>query len=401
MIFRYGQGWVPQEEAEDGTQGGAGGGGDGSGVAPDDGVIVEDAGTGNEGDGVAPGDKTGAGAAPKDGEPKDMLDAITKGLEKTAPKVDDEAKKAADAAAAAQEKHPNGAAKKNEKGEDLDPEGKVVQKQAPKAKTSAELALSKEQLAALRPESRARFQEVITTLKARETEIATLTGQIKPLTEARDSIMSVLEETKTTADQLSAYLEFNRLLQSNDPKDIEDALQIVERQRVALYKALGREPEGGDLDLLADFPDLQGDVAESRLTRERALELANGRREKAANEQRSQRQNAQHQTLEQRKQVADKAVKDIEAWTAGLGKSDIDFKAKEKDLLDQVDEVFKTYAPEKWLDTLKLLYKGIKVTKQAAQQTLRGEQPLRPSGAKPGAKAPQDMYEAMWGTGKG
>jgi hypothetical protein len=330
-----------------------------------------------------------------------MLDAITKGLEKTAPKVDgEEAKKAADAAAtaaAAKEKHANGAPKKNEKGEDLDPEGKVVPKQAPKAKTSAELALSKEALAALRPESRARFQEVITTLKARETEIATLTEQMKPLAEARESIMSVLEETMTTPDQLSAYLEFNRLLQSQDPKDTERALDVVERQRTALYKALGREPAGGDLDLLADFPDLQGDVAESRLTRERALELANGRREKAANDRRAAQQREQQQSAGQRKQVADKAVRDIEAWTAELGKSDIDFKAKEKDLLDQVDEVFKTYGPEKWLETLKLLYKGIKVTKQAASQPRRGEQPIRPSGAKPGAKAPQDMYEAMWG----
>lgn len=393
MIFRYGHGWVPQEEAEDGTQGGVGGGG---GVTAGDGAVVEDA--GGDGDGVAPGDKPGAAATPKEGEPKDMLDAITKGLEKSAPKVDDETKKVAEAAAAAKaEKHPNGTPKKNEKGEDLDPEGKIVPKQA---KTSAELALSKEQLAALRPESRARFQEVITTLKARETEIAALTGQIKPLAEARESIMSVLEETKTTSDQLSAYLEFNRLLQSNDPKDIEDALQIVERQRVALYKALGREPEGGDLDLLADFPDLQGDVTESRITRERALEIANSRREKAANDRRTQQQNAQHQSLGQRKQVADKALKDIETWTAEISKNDIDFKAKEKDLLDQVDEVFKDHPPEKWLSVLKLLYKGIKVTKHAASQTPRDEQPIRPSGAKPGAKAPQNMYEAMWGAGK-
>jgi hypothetical protein len=49
---------------------------------------------------------------------------------------------------------------------------------------------------------------------------------------------------------------------------------------------LGREPAGGGIDLLADFPDLQQKVAEAQLTREDALELAHSRRDKAARERR-------------------------------------------------------------------------------------------------------------------
>jgi hypothetical protein len=41
--------------------------------------------------------------------------------------------------------HANGKPKKDEKGEALDAEGKVVQKQAPKVKTAAELDLKPEQ----------------------------------------------------------------------------------------------------------------------------------------------------------------------------------------------------------------------------------------------------------------
>jgi len=397
----FGEWWNLREEEGDGTEGAAAGsetpadqpGSDGNrgGQSPDGAPADADAGT---------GEGAGAGDKAKLGEPKDMLDAITKGLEKTAHKVEDKpAKKpendaAAAAAKAAADKHPNGTPKKNEKGEALDPAGKVVPKQA---KTAAELDLKPEELKTLGPKAQARFQEVISTLKERETAIAQLTESNKTLGEARDSIVSVLEETHTTPDQLSAYLEFNRMLQSNDPKEVEHALEIVERQRAALYKVLGREPAGGDLDLLAEFKDLQDDVSESRITRERALEIANARRERAVNERRGEQQRTQQQTAEQRKQVSEKAVKDIETWTAGLAAKDIDFKDKEKALLEQVDEVFKTYAPEKWLDTLKLLYRGIKVTKQAASQPGNGNQPIRPSGAKGGTKAPQNMFEAMWG----
>jgi hypothetical protein len=45
------------------------------------------------------------------------------------------------------------------------------------------------------------------------------------LTEARDAILGVMQETKTTPDQLSGYLEFNALLQSSNPKDLEEALR--------------------------------------------------------------------------------------------------------------------------------------------------------------------------------
>lgn len=403
MRFIYGQGWAHifdetnGEGDDNGAGGGAAGAGDAGGGADDD--AGADAGAAGAGAAAAKGDGKGGAAAA--GEPKSMDEAIKIGLEKTAPKVEKtEEEKAAEAtAAAAAGKHANGTPKKNDKGEDLDEAGKVVPKAAPKTKTAAELQLSKEQLAALRPESRGRFAEVITTLKARETEIATLTEQMKPLAEARDTMIGILEETKTSSDQLSAYLEFNRMLQSTDPKELESALGMIEAQRTALYKVLGREPEGGGVDLLADFPDLKEKVAEAHMTREAALEVAAARRQRAAAEQQGQQQRTQQQSQQQVAQARENAVKEITTWCGGLATKDIDYKAKEEKLLEQVDEVIKTYPPNQWLATLKLLYTGIVIQKQAAAPN-KGNQPLRPSGAKPGAKAPQNMFEAMWGAEK-
>lgn len=295
--------------------------------------------------------------------------------------------------------HANGAPKKNDKGEALDDKGQVAKPAAaPKLKSAAELDLKPEEKKGLHAKTQARFAEVIGALKTHEGTIAKQNDTIKTLGEARDAILGVLEETHTTQDQLSAYLEFNALLQSTDPKDLEAALQMVEQQRAALYKVLGREPKPGDLDLLSDFPDLKKQVDEDEITRAAALEIAKGRRERSARDTESQRQQqqqrSQQQTLEQRKQAGDTALKGIEQWTAGLAKSDLDYKAKEDKLLAKLDGVLKSYPPNQWLPTLQLLYEGIEIQKTDTGGS-RQERPLRPSGAVPGAKAPNSMLDAI------
>lgn len=394
--FLFGRGWVFCDETngEGDGNGAAGGGETGTDDAGGDDIVGDGEVLEGDADGATDGGDVDGAAA----KPKDMQEAIKQGLAKLAP-VDEAAKKKADddaaaAAAAKVEKHANGAPKKDAKGQDLDETGKVVPKQAPKAKTSAELQLSREQLAALKPEARARFQDVIGTLKTREAEIATLNERMKPLEEARASITGVLQETNTTSEELSAYLEFNRLVKSNDPKSLQNALDIVEEQRTALYQALGKEPAGGGIDLLAEFPDLKQKVAEAQITREDALEIANGRREKATRDAQAQQRGRQQQSAQQVQQGRDNALQGIDAWVKQIAASDIDYKAKEAKVIDQVDEVIKNYPPDKWLPTLKLLYQGITITK-AAPQMKRNEQPLRPSGAKPGAKAAATMEEAI------
>lgn len=336
----------------------------------------------------------GLGYAKKPGEGGD--DEAAKAAAKK--KAEEEAAAAAAAGKETETHYANGKPKKNEKGEDLDDKGQVKAAAAPKAKTSTELALTKEQLAVLKPEARARFQEVISTLKAHEGTIAKQTETIKNLGEARDAILGVMEETHTSQDQLAAYLEFNALLQSKDPKDLESALQMVEDQRTALYQALGREPEGGGVDLLADFPDLKEQVENEDITRKAALEIAKGRREEARRQaearQQQDQQRTQQQTEAERKKAGEKALGEIQSWTAGLEKSDLDYKAKEDRLLPQVQGVLKEYPPHLWLPTLKRMYEGIVIQKPATTGD-RQQRPLRPSGARPGAPAPASMQEAI------
>lgn len=294
--------------------------------------------------------------------------------------------------------HANGKPKKDEKGQALDDKGQVVKQAERKVKTAAELELKPEERKALGTKANIRFGELINTVKAHEQARAKDGETIKVLTEARDAILGVMQETGTSQEQLGAYLEFNALLHSQDPKDLEQALSMVEAQRAELYKALGREPKGGDLDLLADFPDLKKQVDEDEITREAALEIAAGRRDKAARNAAAQRQQHQQrseqQSADQRKKDSEAALAEIDKWTASIAKSDLDYKAKEDKLLAKLDGVLKNYPPNKWLETLKLLYDGIELPKTTV--TTGGDtKPLRPTGARPGAKQPATMEEAI------
>lgn len=396
MRFVFGQGWTHFADQTDGQDGN----GDAGGAAVEgEGTQVVDQG-GGEDDGAA-GGEGGAGEVKEDA-PKSMEEAIARGLEKTAPKKAEEPGETKEKKPAAGQQETethwaNGKPKKDAQGNELDDKGQVTKKsEAPKPKTAAELDLKPEERKALGQKAQQRFSEVITTLKAREAEIATLTETVKPLREARDTIMSIMQETNTSNDALAAYLEFNRLLQSTNPKDLEAALGMVEAQRSELYKALGREPAGGDIDLLAEFPDLKEKVADATITREDALEIANARRERAAADARDREQGQARQSAAQVKQAQDNALGEITNWTKKLAAEDIDYKAKEARLLDQVEDVIKTYPPKLWLTTLQRLYQGIVIQKSAPAHP--DKRPVRPTGAKPGAKAPQNMYEAMWGS---
>jgi len=399
--FIFGRGGVLQDETDGETAGGGA-------AAADAGAAGGDIPGGGEAAGAGKGEAYPAGGDKgNDKAPVDMKAAIDQALGykggvdgKPVGDKPEEGKggKLEGGGKESETHYANGKPKKNEHGEVLDPEGKVVKSAVPKLKSAAELDLKPEEKKALHSKTQARFAEVITTLKAHEQTLSKQAGEAKVLREGRDAILGVMKDTNTTQDQLSGYLYFNQLLQSGNPKDLESALQMVERQRLGLYKALGREPEGGGLDLLADFPDLKKQVEEEEITRAAALEISGARREKAgrdaAAQRQQQQQRTQHQSVEQNKQAGEKALKEIGEWTAGLAKTDLDYKAKEDKLLVKLDEVLKEYPPNKWLSTLKLLYDGIEIT-NAAPAGGSQNRPLRPSGAKPGAKAPASMLDAI------
>lgn len=265
---------------------------------------------------------------------------------------------------------------------------------AAKPKDLKALELTPEEKKAMAPKTAARYQEVLTAVKTERAAREAAEAKVQGLAEARDAIVSVLKETNTSDDDLAQLLEYNRLTKSGRPEDLDAALKVVNSQRLALLKALGRP--GDDYDPLQDpaNKDLAADVEDQKITRERALELAASRRREAIAKGSETRATAQQEKVKQLHAAMDTANNEIDLWCADMARTDIDYKAKERILGARIDKIVADNPPDKWLPLIKSMYELITVPK-AAVLPKKEDQPLRPGGPKPGGPAPKDMAEAI------
>jgi hypothetical protein len=220
--------------------------------------------------------------------------------------------------------------------------------------------------------------------KEQETTVAKLTETNAGLSKFRDDMMGVFDEHLVQPEDLGVLLDYNKRLKTGD---LAGALKIVDDARAAIHKAMGKEGPG--VDLLAEFPDLQKKVDDLEMKREYALEIANARRREAAREsaqrQAHSQQSEQQRTASEVKKAEESALVEIDRWSVQMAKEDIDFAKKEEKISPQMTEIVKEYPAQLWLPTIKRLYGSIQVVKEAAPPPAGGG-PLRPSGAKPGAK---------------
>lgn len=377
---------IYQEEATDGTEGGAGGGAADTGTG---GNVQVDAG-GNAGTAAQP-DRTNGETGTKGPEQKlenEMFAAIKGGLAGEAV-ADDKADPA--------DKKPDAGAKPvvDDPAAKLAAESEVKRKAEEEAKPKkvADLELTDLEKRSLTPVGRERFQKLITIAKEHEATIEKLTADHGQVIEARDGFLSMLKEHQCEPADLSGYLEFNKLVKTGN---FEGALKTLDEYRASLYKAIGREAPG--IDLLADFPDLKTRVDNQEIAREDALALAKTRRDDAARTQASEQQRGQQTQQQAAQQAQERELTAIDQWTAAIAKSDIDYKAKEAKLLPQISEIIKTYPPNLWLTTLKTVYNAI----QSAPATRTGADPVvRSTKVAPGNAAATDMVSALRNAGVG
>jgi hypothetical protein len=352
-----------------------------------------------------------AGAAPAKDAPADMATAIDQALgyakkpdekppEQETPEAkaerekkegEENARKALEAKAAAGDQ----AALQQLEAKKLADE-KAKREAAAKPKDLKALELTPEEKKATSAKTQARFNEVLGIARTERAAREAAEQQVVALAGARDAILNVLKETNTTDDDLAALLEYNRLTKSTKPQDLEGALAVIERQRGFLLKALGKAGPGEDP--LTAHPDLQKEIEDLKITKERALEIAEARRREAINRRAQERQQQDERSSSEAKASAKKAqetaLSEIERWGQQQAASDLDYKAKEDRVLAAIEEVVREYPPHLWLPTIKRLYGAIVVQKAPAVPG-KEQQPLRPSGAKPGGPAPKDMAEAI------
>ena len=170
----------------------------------------------------------------------------------------------------------------------------------------------------LQKDSRARFQKLVDTAK-QQTERATKAEATIVETEATiTNFRAILDETKTSSEDLSQMLEYNRLVKTGD---LESALTVLDEQRSLVAKMLGRPIDG--VNGLEEYKDLEKGVTDGKLTVEHAYEIAKARRiqEALQSQRQSQEQTAQQAGAKQK--AVNDALSSIQTFAAEIASTDL------------------------------------------------------------------------------
>jgi hypothetical protein len=241
----------------------------------------------------------------------------------------------------------------------------------------------------LKPKAQERFRSLVEANKSKDQE----------LEESRNTVAEIqqtITNTGISPEEFGGLLDFARMATSQSPDEKKQAFEIAKNEMQRLAKEIGVE-EGG-VDLLDGHKDLQEKVENYELDRSDAVELANARR----NQQRlaEQQQLASQQQQQNVNQQADiqKSTEAISTFMVDRQKTDIDFEAKEKYLMGQVQSIQQQYPPNQWPSVVAQLYDalGTMSGNNVQQKKLTANSPLQSSGQSVGASTPETMADAIF-----
>lgn len=209
----------------------------------------------------------------------------------------------------------------------------------------------------------------------------------KALEQDLQQFREMVTATGMSPQDFAQTLEFGRLVNSGDEKNLRVALEMIEGQRAMLYQKLGVEAPG--VDLLKDHDDLKQAVDNMEITRERAVELAKYRKQQAEVQQRQQVQQQSTQRQQAFEQQVSQAATAMETYLQTRA-NEVDHPARMKVITEHfknpanLQEFIQTYEPHQWAATIKMMYDNIVVPKVQAA----GPQPIRSRPANLGNPAP-------------
>lgn len=186
----------------------------------------------------------------------------------------------------------------------------------------------------------------------------------------------LVKSTGMTPQEFAQTLEFGRLVNSGDEKNLRVALEMIEGQRSMLYAKLGVEAPG--VDLLTGHDDLKAAVDNMEITRERAVELVKYRKAEGEKQQRMQAEQQQTESRQQYEQTVQQAAGSMEQYLE-TRKNEVDHPARMKVITEHfknpgnLQQFVQTYRPDQWAATVKMMYDNIQVPRNQAP----GPQPIR------------------------
>lgn len=246
----------------------------------------------------------------------------------------------------------------------------------------------------LAPKSSERFHRLAN-------EVRDLRGQVEQREQALSYVRDTFQEHGITSDQ---FEQAASVIGALNRGDLETAERVLMEQLQQIAIARGRPI--GQIDPLAQFPDLRAAVDGLQVSEEHALQLARARVIEQGQQQRNQQQarhqqeqRARQQQQEQAQQQVNTALTSIDAFTREMAAKDMDWPVIEAKLLPRVQTLLQGVPPSQWLNIVKTQYDLIKDVSAGAvrQPTPQAGQVLRPTGQGSPAAAPKSMFDAMWG----
>jgi len=212
-----------------------------------------------------------------------------------------------------------------------------------------------------------------------------------------DYMVQGVQATGTSPEQYGETLSWLALFNSNDPKQQEKALELVENVAERLAMLLGKERTVGDP--LSAHADLKDAVAKGQITAQYAKEIARTRNGQQFRTELTTQATTQQQQQQAQAQELATARTDLSTLEQTLMGSDPDYAAKKAILVPALKPVFAAIPPSQWKMKFMEAYKAINLPKAAPRAGVKGtpaNQPLRakqPAGGQ--AKAPSSGLEAI------
>ena len=224
-------------------------------------------------------------------------------------------------------------------------------------------------------------------------QVKELRQQVEAERERAEQVVSVLQQTGATPEELGQTLEFVSLAKKGDPESLRQAAEIA---RQWLQQVSARLGEPVEVDPLAAHNDLAERVETGELSREDAMQIVRARELERAQQQQAQAMTAQQQMEAQRQAEVAQAVQTVERMEAEWAKSDPDYPAKRELLAPKVEEIARTMSPADWPAAVRIAWDAINTAFEQSKQA--GPSPISGGSARPTAARPEpkDLTEAAW-----
>lgn len=210
-----------------------------------------------------------------------------------------------------------------------------------------------------------------------------------------EELVGTLTSTGASPEEYGQMVQYMRLVHSDNPADLETAMQALQAELRGVAMKLGKPVEG--VDFLSDYPDLQTAVEAQEITREHAQEIAVNRSRQTAQAQQSQTRAQQQQQEQARQQEVQQAQQQLNQLEVEL-KADPQYQAKYDILVPALRGTFQSLPPSQWAATFKRAYDNLVLPAASAPAPVQkpAQQPLRPrQPAGQGARQPSSVLDAV------